>query len=90
MLSALVKLPPPGEFAYVSALNTSWHEQLQTFIGQKRPVTYDHYPLRQFPEHVLEQARQQGYEHLILEHDRWQHFFIPSTATACPKATATT
>lgn len=80
MSSALVKIPPPGDFAYVSALNTDWHEQLQWLIRQKRSITCDHFPLRQFPEKVLEQVSQHGYQHLVLDDDRWQHFFIPPTS----------
>jgi hypothetical protein len=33
--------------------------------------------LHQFPQQVLEQVAQHGYLHLVLDNDRWQHFFIP-------------
>ena len=77
MNTAFVKSPPPGDFAYISALDTGWHSQLHSLIAQKQPVNYDFFPLRQFPGDVLEKIAQHGYEHLILEKDRWQHFFIP-------------
>jgi len=77
MNTTLVKSPPPGDFAYISALKTGWHAQLQLLISQKQPVTYDFFPLRQFPADVLEQAGKNGFQHLVIENDRWQHFFIP-------------
>ncbi|MEI6193372.1 MAG: hypothetical protein WCS42_03480 [Verrucomicrobiota bacterium] len=77
MNATLVKSPPPGDFTYISALNTGWHMQLHSLIAEKKPITYDFFPLRKFPDDVLEQVTQHGYQHLILENDRWQHFFIP-------------
>ena len=75
--AALVKSPPPGDFAYVSSTNTDWSTRLLSLISQKRPVNYDFFPLHKFPDDVLEKVAQNGYQHLILEKDHWQHFFIP-------------
>ena len=77
MSALFVESPPPGDFAYISALSTGWHGQLHSLIAEKRPVTYDFSPLRKFLDDVLEQVTQHGYQHLILENDRCQHFFIP-------------
>ena len=48
MNAALVKSPPPGDLASISALNTGWHFQLHSLIHQKRPVNLDYIPLRKF------------------------------------------
>ena len=76
MSATFIKTPPPGDLAYISALKLGWHDQFQSLLRQKRSITYDFYPLTKFPEEVLAQAASQGYQHLVLETDQWQHFFI--------------
>lgn len=83
MNATLVSSPPTGDFAYVSALlHPEWQAQLDSLICQGRPVTYDHWPLRQLPEAVLSTISQHAYQHLTLTNDRWQHFFIPTASAA--------
>ncbi len=77
MSATFIKTPPPGNFAYISALKPGWHDQLQSLLRQNRAITYDFFPLTKFPEDVLAQAASHGYQHLVLETDQWQHFFIP-------------
>ena len=86
MNATLVTTMPPGDFAYVSALSTGWYPQLHSLIHRHRPVTFDHWPLRQLPDDVLSQVTRQGYQHLTLQNDRWQHFFVPPAGGVNPPA----
>jgi hypothetical protein len=77
MKTSFVKSVPQGSFAEVSALASGWETQLQTLVFQQRPIKYDIYPLENFPPQILNSLKQQGYDDIILDNDRWQHFLIP-------------
>ncbi len=42
----------------------------------------------QVPEKITTLLRQQGYQDLILENDRWQHFLVPDTNSGLPGSNA--
>jgi hypothetical protein len=79
MNSALVKSVPGGEFADVSVLMNNWQTKLEALVSQNRPIRYDHYPLTGIPSEIQHQLDQQGYFEMVLENDRWQHFFVPNS-----------
>ncbi len=79
MNTSFVKSAPKGDFAEVSALTRGWETRLQTLVYQKRPIKYDIYPLENIPHQILNSLKQQGYDDLVLENDRWQHFLIPNS-----------
>ena len=56
-----------------------WETRLQTLVCEKRPIKYDIYPLENFPPTILSSLKQQGYDDLVLDNDRWQHFLIPNS-----------
>lgn len=80
MNSSLVKNIPRGEFADVSVLMNNWQTKLEALVSQNRPIKYDHYPLSGIPLDIQRQLDQQGYFEMVLENDRWQHFFVPNSA----------
>jgi len=79
MNTSLVKLVPQGDFTEVSALRKGWETQLQTLVSQKRPIRYDMYPMLGIPLEIRNRLDQQGYKDLVLDNDRWQHFFVPNS-----------
>jgi len=84
MNSSLVKSVPQGDFAEISALVKNWEVKLQELANQKKPIKFDVYPMPQVPEKITNLLRQQGYQDLILENDRWQHFLVPDTNASLP------
>ena len=54
-----------------------WEATLEALASQRRPIRYDHYPLREVSGQIRERLKQLGYVELVLENDRWQHFLIP-------------
>ncbi|MEI6077855.1 MAG: hypothetical protein WCS94_19895 [Verrucomicrobiota bacterium] len=77
MNTALVKSVPVGDFVEVSALTKGWEARLKTLVSEHRPIRYDTYPLEQIPQEIEVCLEKSGYRDLILEKDRWQHFFVP-------------
>ena len=77
MNSSLVKSVPRGDFAEISALVKDWEIKLQTLASQKRPIKFDVYPMLKVPSDVDRLLNLQGYQDLVLENDRWQHFLVP-------------
>jgi len=73
-----VKSVPHGDFVEVSALMRDWEIKLQTLVSQKRAIKYDMYPMLGIPQEFKNRLSQQGYQDLVLENDRWQHFLVPS------------
>ena len=78
MNTALVKTAPPGDFAEISVLMQGWEIKFQALVSQKRPIKYDMYPHPNIPPEIRDHLNQQGYQDLILESDRWQHFLVPN------------
>jgi hypothetical protein len=78
MNTSLVKSAPQGDFAEVSVLMKGWETKFQTLVSQKRPIKYDMYPLPNIPPEFESSLHQQGYNDLVLEADRWQHFLVPN------------
>jgi hypothetical protein len=79
MNSSLVKLVPQGDFVEISALVKSWEFKLQALASQKKPIKFDVYPMSKVPSEIISILNQQGYQDLILENDRWQHFLVPNS-----------
>jgi hypothetical protein len=79
MNTSLVKSAPQGDFVEVSALMKDWETKFQSLVSQKRPIKYDMYPMPNIPPEFKNRLTQQGYQDLILENDRWQHFLIPTS-----------
>jgi hypothetical protein len=79
MNTSLVKSVPHGHFVEVSALMQGWETKFLLLVGQGRPIRYDMYPMPGIPEIFQACLQQQGYQDLILERDRWQHFLIPKS-----------
>ena len=77
MNSSLVKSVPQGEFVEISALVKSWEAKLQAMASQKKAIKFDAYPIAKIPLGIINVLKQQGYQDLILENDRWQHFLVP-------------
>ena len=77
MNTSLVKSAPQGEFAEVSVLVDGWKIKFQTLVSQNRPIKYDMYPQPNIPDEFKNRLAQQGYNDLVLENDRWQHFLVP-------------
>ena len=75
---SLIKSAPQGDFVEVSALMQDWETKFQTLLSQKRPIKYDMYPKLGIPPEFQNRLKEQGYQDLILEHDRWQHFLVPN------------
>ena len=84
MNSSLVKLAPQGDFVEISALVKSWELKLRTLASQKKPIKFDVYPMSKVPSEINNLLNQQGYEDLILENDRWQHFLVPNSIEIIP------
>jgi hypothetical protein len=82
MNTTLVKSAPQGDFAEISALVLGWETKLQTLVSQKRPIRYDMYPLLNIPQEFKNSLNLQGYDDLVLEKDRWQHFLVPKATAA--------
>lgn len=78
MNTSLVKSVPQGDFVEVSVLMKGWETKFQTLVSQKRPIKYDMYPMLNIPPEFTSRLRQQGYQDLVLESDRWQHFLVPN------------
>ena len=78
MNTALVKTAPPGDFAEISVLMQGWEIKFQALVSQKQPIKYDMYPQPNIPPEIRDHLNQQGYQDLILENDRWQHFLVPN------------
>jgi hypothetical protein len=68
---------PQGDFVEVSVLMKDWEIKFQTLLSQKRAIKYDMYPMLGIPQEFKNRLSQQGYQDLILENDRWQHFLVP-------------
>ncbi len=79
MNTSPVKSVPQGNFVEVSALMQGWETRFLWLVGQRRPILYDMYPMPGIPEEFQARLQQQGYQDLILERDRWQHFLIPKS-----------
>jgi hypothetical protein len=77
MNTSLVKSVPHGDFVEVSALMKDWETRLQILVSQKKPIKYDMYPMPGIPSEFKDRLQQLGYQDLILESDRWQHFLVP-------------
>ena len=56
-----------------------WEAKFQALLSQKRPIKYDMYPIMGIPPKFRDRLCQQGYQDLILEDDRWQHFLVPQS-----------
>ena len=78
MNTSLVKSAPQGDFVEVSVLFRGWETKFQTLVNQKRAIKYDMYPMLNIPEEFRNRLSQEGYQDLILENDRWQHFLVPN------------
>jgi hypothetical protein len=79
MNTSLVKSVPQGDFAEVSVLMKDWEAKFQTLVSQKKPIRYDMYPILGIPQEFKNRLHQQGYQDLVLETDRWQHFLVPNS-----------
>ena len=79
MNTSLVKSAPQGDFVEVSVLMRDWETKFQALVNEKRPIKYDMYPMPGIPPEFRNRLSQQGYQDLILENDRWQHFLIPKS-----------
>ena len=79
MNTSLVKSVPNGVFVEVSVLMRDWKNKFETLVSQKRPIRYDMYPLPGIPGEIRSDLDKNGYQDLILENDRWQHFLIPKS-----------
>lgn len=77
MHTSLVKTAPQGDFAEVSVLMQGWEIKFQLLVSQKQPVKFDMYPRPAIPPEFQDRLNQHGYQDLILENDRWQHFLVP-------------
>ena len=77
MNTSLVKSVPPGDFVAVSVLQRGWETEFQTLVSQQRPIRFDMYPRPGIPLEIQSRLQQEGYSALVLENDRWQHFFVP-------------
>lgn len=75
--TSLVKSVPQSNFVEVSVLVKGWETKFQTLVSQKQPIKYDMYPQPNIPAEFENRLAQQGYQDLILENDRWQHFLVP-------------
>lgn len=76
---SLVKSAPQGDFVEISALMKDWEAKFQASLSQKKPIKYDMYPMPGIPKEFTGRLSQQGYQDLVLEYDRWQHFLIPDS-----------
>jgi hypothetical protein len=79
MNTSLVKSVPNGVFAEVSVLMSGWENVFEKLISQKQPIRYDMYPLPGLPAEIRNHLVENGYQDLILENDRWQHFLVPTS-----------
>jgi hypothetical protein len=79
MNTSLVKTAPQGDFAEISVLMQGWEIKFQMLVSQKQPVKFDMYPRPDIPPEINERLNQQGYNDLVLENDRWQHFLVPNS-----------
>jgi len=86
MNTSLVKSAPQGCFAEVSALKHGWQDQIELLISQKEPIAFDMYPQPGIPPSVISKLDQEGYSDLVLHHDQWQHFLVPSQTGRSPHA----
>jgi hypothetical protein len=68
-----------GDFAEVSALMKGWETKFQTLVSQRRLIKCDMYPLPNIPKEFKNSLVEQGYDDLVLEKDRWQHFLVPNS-----------
>ena len=80
MNTSLVKSAPKGVFVEVSVLMSDWKDKFVTLVSQKQPIRYDMYPLHGIPSEIRNDLDRNGYQDLIVENDRWQHFLIPNSA----------
>ena len=76
---SIVKSVPHGDFAEVSFLMPGWETKFQALVSQKKPIKYDMYPRANIPQEFANRLNQQGYQDLILDNDRWQHFLVPGS-----------
>jgi hypothetical protein len=79
MKMSLVKSAPQGDFVEVSALHRGWETKFQLLVSQRRPIKYDMYPMPGIPPEFKNRLQAEGYQDLILESDRWQHFLLPDS-----------
>jgi hypothetical protein len=79
MNTSLVKTVPQGDFAEISALMQGWETKFQMLVSRKQPIKYDMYPMQGIPPEIHDHLDEQGYQDLILEKDRWQHFLVPDS-----------
>ena len=79
MNTSLVKSAPQGDFVEISVLMRDWQIKFQMSVSQRRPIKYDMYPMPDIPQEFKNRLNQQGYQDLILENDRWQHFLVPNS-----------
>lgn len=77
MNTSLVKSAPNGVFAEISVLMDNWQSRFDELVNERRAIRYDMYPLHGIPGEIRNNLDKQGYQDLILENDRWQHFLIP-------------
>ena len=82
MNTSFVKSAPPGDFAEISILVAGWEARLQALAKQQRLIKYDMYPQPAIPPAIKNQLGQQGYDDLIVENDRWQHFLVPNSTAS--------
>jgi len=78
MNTSLVKSAPHGDFVEVSPLIKDWEIKLQTLVSQRKPVMFDMFPMTQIPSEIIRVLTQRGYQDLILENNRSQHFLVPN------------
>ena len=78
MNTSFVKKAPRGDFVEISALNMGWEAKFQILVSQNQSIKFDMYPRPNIPPEIHDHLKQQGYQDLILESDRWQHFLVPN------------
>lgn len=74
---SLIKSAPKGNFAEVSCLMRDWETKIESLLSRREPIKYDMYPMPGIPAEIKSKLQQLGYEDLVLEHDRWQHYLVP-------------
>jgi hypothetical protein len=79
MDTSVIKSAPQGDFVEISVLMKDWDIKFLSSVGQKRAIKYDMYPMPDIPDFLKNALKYHGYQDLILENDRWQHFFVPKS-----------
>ena len=77
MNTSLIHTAPHGDFAEVSVLTADWQNHFESLIRDKRPIKLDVYPLPHVLPLYQHRLQQNGYQVMVIENDRWQHFLVP-------------